>query len=463
MITKNTIHIDLESIYNFLHENLNGFSLNNEWMQKSEDEYEDERYIVKRFRLGNNIPDNIDEIKKALLSIVNTNISTTSPVCFNYQMITISLVFNKQKEEHHLSIRSIRDKTKIDVKFNPYTKEHNIKVSKGKTSDFAEKGKTSVDFRLYSNGELWNTSTKGTVYPCSMKDLFIFQKKNLIEYYVIYSLLCALGKTYYLFKDIASDFKLGSAYASIPFSEFYKYNTRRELLQSYYGTSLKRNNRESIGKGIFLCRIAKYVDTNDIQLLYNYEPPVCHITRDKESVKKPLLNVLCNYFSEKFNVKRIDKDMVSDTIRLSMSQKKPIKIGFPTYKSLVSYHNDLYIQYEKRFYDTVKIPKDSKFKKLKMPKGCVRLKTRKQFLEEGAVNHHCVATYIEYVNMDECSIWSLRTDDGKRFTIEIRMKYSKKYPKGYYYIHQMRGVSNCDPPKELYEYVNNYLDGQGFC
>lgn len=61
---------------------------------------------------------------------------------------------------------------------------------------------------------------------------------------------------------------------------------------------------------------------------------------------------------------------------------------------------------------------------------------------EGDFQHNCVATYINKVNADECSIWSQRRPDGTRNTIEIKIKQGK------YYIAQMRAFANQAPLQE---------------
>lgn len=95
-----------------------------------------------------------------------------------------------------------------------------------------------------------------------------------------------------------------------------------------------------------------------------------------------------------------------------------------------------------------------------MPEDCVRLTSRKQFVEESTVNNNCVSTYIPAVNQDRCSIWSMRKPDGRRFTIEIRCRTSKEYPNGYFYIGQMLGYDNMNVPDDDYKKIRNCLEKQ---
>lgn len=102
--------------------------------------------------------------------------------------------------------------------------------------------------------------------------------------------------------------------------------------------------------------------------------------------------------------------------------------------------------------ERMRIKKDSKFKNLKLPKDCTKLTTTKQMVMEGDFQHNCVATYINKVNADECSIWSQRKPDGTRNTIEIKIKQGK------YYIAQMRAFANQAPLQEDLDEIQKAID-----
>ncbi len=42
-------------------------------------------------------------------------------------------------------------------------------------------------------------------------------------------------------------------------------------------------------------------------------------------------------------------------------------------------------------------------------------------VEEGRAMHHCVASYLNNVHMRQCSIWSLRCNQARRLTVELRL------------------------------------------
>lgn len=80
--------------------------------------------------------------------------------------------------------------------------------------------------------------------------------------------------------------------------------------------------------------------------------------------------------------------------------------------------------------------KNSRFKGLRLPENCIRLKSRKMFAEESSFQNNCVAGYIDNVNQDLYSIWSMRKEDGSRNTIEIVIR------RGRFCIVQMLGYDN---------------------
>lgn len=337
---------------------------------------------------------------------------------------------------------------------------------------------------FYPNNNIWcfQNKKKKTGYPCSLKDFFYYQEKSNIEYKPYLLLFQFLGKTYPIFKDLATDFENGSAYTSIPMSEVFSCNTRRELLGKYYGTDgLKRNNKECIGDGIFLHRASRLVNKNEIQKLYGFHCYPCFIGRKREDMEKPLTYFLHEYLKGQFPemeimVKnrrfgynenelekisfQITKTFIQDAVSLSISMNLKIPLTWHSLRAVKEWHDELAIRFRNKQLPTVKIPKDSIFKRLKMPQDCIRLTSRKQFLEESQVNNNCVAGYINRVNRDLCSIWSMRKPDGQRYTIEIRRRKAKNYQGGYFCISQMLGFDNCDVPEIDYNRVRECLEKQ---
>ena len=336
----------------------------------------------------------------------------------------------------------------------------------------------------YPNGNVWNFpgNKSQKSYPCSLKDFFYYQKKSNVAYQPYLLLFQFLGETYPIFKDLASDFEQGSAYTSIPIIELYSCGSRRALLEKYYGiTGMKRNNRECIGDGIFLHRAKRLVPEEHLQKIYGFHCFPTFIGRKKTDMVDPITYFLHVKFTQNFpNMKikiknpyfayeenapmkidfEITKSFICDAVSMAISMDVKIPLSWKSLVTFKDWHDMLAIRSRNRKLPTVSIPKESKFRKLKMPEGCVRLTSRKQFVEESTVNNNCVSTYIPAVNQDRCSIWSMRKPDGRRFTIEIRCRTSKEYPNGYFYIGQMLGYDNMKVPDDDYKKIRNCLEKQ---
>ncbi len=87
---------------------------------------------------------------------------------------------------------------------------------------------------------------------------------------------------------------------------------------------------------------------------------------------------------------------------------------------------------------------------LKLPSDIKMLTTKQEMVEEGVINHNCVASYIKNVNANRCFICSLRRDN-ERYTIEIRRSKNK------FCLAQIKGFSNSEAPSEIIEYVNSAI------
>lgn len=331
----------------------------------------------------------------------------------------------------------------------------------------------AVVFHVYDKGKVWNytKARKKTPsyenishgFPCSMKDLFYYQEKQHALSHILYALFLYWGQKYVIWRDLAEDFKSGSSYCSIPLDLIFECRTRRELIQKYCGNDMKRNNRETIGKGLFLAKIRKYIRPSDYQMLFDYDVSSYFINRDKKTVVKPLIVFLSRTLhsvcpemqvNSHGRVVRVTDGYIWDVINISFQLKKPLRLKFLSLTTFVDYHDALAIEQRNRAVRAFKIPSDSKFKNLRMPENCVPLVNRKQLVEEGTYNNNCVAGYGDRIAKDLCSIWSMRNDDGTRYTIEITVR------DGHFYLHQMRGYGNSEVPAEARKKVRDCLKDQ---
>ena len=322
--------------------------------------------------------------------------------------------------------------------------------------------KDSSYFRQYSS----KRSAHGKIWPCTLKDLFSsdLRSQNVISYLI----LKFFARKHYLWNDLAQDLADRSAYSAIPLSEVWEAFSRAELLQKHYGMSLNRNNREPIGYGIFYIQAHRIVQENEIQKLFGFNPGHIYIGRKKADLIPPLAKyILENTPDVDVPVRRahgytvmVNFQMIEDALEMAIDLRRKVSLTFHSPRAILDWHDELSRIYRSRNLSTVQLPPDSKFKKLKLPSGCVRLTSRRQFIEEGDFQKNCVTSYIRSVNNDTCSIWSMRKEDGTRNTIEIRCRTSKNNPEGYYYIQQMFGFSNSDVSDEDYELIHECISRQ---
>lgn len=301
-----------------------------------------------------------------------------------------------------------------------------------------------------------NFVAKGTKHwPCTMKDLFSVHKYSGLFESVVYFIMLFFGETNPLWKDLAKDYTEQSAYSAIPLSVINESHSRRELIAKYYGEdkAFKRNNKEPIGYGIFLARVSRIVKSEELQKLFGFNPGYISIGRAKTDLVEPLARYIYGALPENEKAKNpYIRNSIEDAITMSNNKRQLIPVSFTSIKKIVEWHDSMipvgtYVTDER-----MEIKKDSKFKNLKLPKDCIRLTTTRQMVMEGNFQHNCVATYINKVNADECSIWSQRKPDGTRNTIEIKIKQGK------YYIAQMRAFANQAPLQEDLDEIQKAID-----
>lgn len=300
-----------------------------------------------------------------------------------------------------------------------------------------------------------NFVAKGTKHwPCTMKDLFSVHTYSGLFESVVYFIMLFFGETNPLWKDLAKDYTEQSAYSAIPLSVINESHSRRELIAKYYGEdkAFKRNNKEPIGYGIFLARVSRIVKPEELQKLFGFNPGCISIGRAKNDLVKPLVQYICEATPNNDMRDSFVQCLVEDAVAMNINKRQLVPISFKTTDEVLKWHDDMTPFGSYTTAERMRIKKDSKFKNLKLPKDCTKLTTTKQMVMEGDFQHNCVATYINKVNADECSIWSQRKPDGTRNTIEIKIKQGK------YYIAQMRAFANQAPLQEDLDEIQKAID-----
>ena len=146
---------------------------------------------------------------------------------------------------------------------------------------------------------------------------------------------------------------------------------------------------------------------------------------------------------------------VQDYINFCHTLHKKIHLTFTSAKKMKEFHDDYVVIIENKHTPTITIPKNTKFKgleKLLPADEFIWIKTKRKIIKEGVEMHHCVATYANLVNKDDCAIYGfIKKNNNRRYTIEF-----KKNRNGYY-IEQMQSMCNRGYAKEDYIYVQSLI------
>ena len=145
---------------------------------------------------------------------------------------------------------------------------------------------------------------------------------------------------------------------------------------------------------------------------------------------------------------------IMDYINMCVDMKRKISLTYRSYKKILQAHDKLNEEYMIQCTPKIIVPKDTKFKLLRktLPDNFEWIKTRKRLVKEAQTMHHCVATYANKINRDQCAIYSFRSPKtNERYTVEFCFRHQK------YYIRQIYGKFNALPPREEREYVESFL------
>ena len=279
------------------------------------------------------------------------------------------------------------------------------------------------------------------------------------EFFYIY--FAFLSKLHRPLKDIELDFIKSSIGIKSPFkfSSLENFLNKKELFISKYPkeTFLNSVNKNSLCITYAFLKMKKYIPAPYFEVIANFALQNSnkfnwcnkYIDLAQEILAKYLLSkiVVENKYKDEIDDYR---DIFYDYIEMAFIQKEDVNLKIKSFKRLKAEHDRLMLKITTKKLPEVKVSDKSQFLKLKLPKDIKMLMTKKEIVEEGIINHNCVASYINKVNAQKCIICSLRKGD-KRYTIEIGQQRNE------FCLIQIRGLFNTKPPDEVIEYVNNVI------
>lgn len=280
---------------------------------------------------------------------------------------------------------------------------------------------------------------------------------------ILWDLFEFLGTKNLLFCDLLKDYKERLLYLPYTFNQIMECKTKRELLQlSFKNIEIpKRLNKENIHIAYLLMKCKKYVKEDEWNKLFEID--FSKVTFYKSNVSEQIRLLFFHYYyqkilkldSQKRTLNDLDEILIEDYINLKIKydRKKKLNLNIKSYRRIKEEHDKLEDSLREKNTPVIKIPKDSRFKNLKLPKEFELIKTRKRLILESRIQHHCVWSYGQKINNDRCCIYSI-VRNGERYTLEVVREKNK------FRINQFMGKFNTNAPNELVQEVNYLLSTQ---
>lgn len=255
-------------------------------------------------------------------------------------------------------------------------------------------------------------------------------------------------------KDVLKDYLNNKSHVNsfpIQLSLIWESHSKKELFEKRFNIELDNAiNKYSIFNAYLMANAMKYVKKEEYQKLKSLS--------NKELIKCCSVNDLFEMYYKKHLKNYIDDCdhhlYIEDYCFMSIKMKKTFNLKIKSFNRLVNEHNELAIIYNSKFVKKIKIPENSVFLKLKLPKEYKLIKTKKALIEEAVLNRNCVASYDDKINKGSSVIYT-RIYKDKRYTIEIKKKTSKG--KHTFYVNQLYGKKNSKAPEELHNELNSLI------
>lgn len=355
------------------------------------------------------------------------------------------------------------------------TKYDSFKWNDNFRLDYGKKGRSDKIVYFYNTGEFYKEiKEKSILIPFNLQEIIklISVYGNTITdfLYPYFEMLSEDNEIYLDVLRIMRSTTTNNIYYScippIPLSEFKGKHTLKEVMTSYY------KNAEDIPWNkidIKICyayfKLRKRIEPAGYTILWNW------LNNHQESLTVldcVFIEILMSRFNENSYWKNIsiygkNQKVTKETVRYTVQDyinfchtlHKKIRLTFTSAKKMKELHDDYAVIIKNKYTPTITIPKNTKFRELEklLPADeFTWIKTKRKIIKEGVEMHHCVATYANLINKDDCAIYGfIRKDNNRRYTIEFRKNRNG------YYIEQMQSMCNREYAKEDYIYVQSLI------
>lgn len=323
--------------------------------------------------------------------------------------------------------------------------------------------RTEVTFCFYEDGSVMQTmiSNPNRYIPASLKSIWIasghcYLFKIFMKYYFKSMIMKNQGN---VFKDLLRDMENGlNMNSPIPLNYLKGIPTYQSLFSNYYHYNYKipkSINKMSLGEAHFKTKFCKNVSENELQKIWNLTMDMSSLLDEKD--------LICSFYSDVLNKPYIDKkynieweledkiDVLENYYKMAIKVNGFVSLSFRSFRKILDAYHNLIIPYAKKVGSSkMTIPKESPFRKLKLPEHYKLIKTGSALFQESLAMHNCVYHYREKVNQGTCAI--LHIDyQSQPYTAEIRMKRTK------FVCVQLLGLFNTLAPIELSEELETVL------
>ena len=326
--------------------------------------------------------------------------------------------------------------------------------------------------------------------PLSFKKLAKFHVQDIPFMNNFINCFKEYGKYFgnHLLGDCMEYVKKGMFAPPVSYNDVMKTQSFKELFVNRYSPAIKNWNRNDINIMYATSKICRYVTTESVNMVLNFTNEeffynnVKHdsfIVRKNAVYKNGVYDFLTMWLENTFlgnenkltevkayllihdmvdqdeNVKKWVKGIINDYVRMCLKSKIKVQLKMTSLSKLLRYHENLVLKSRNKNIPMIKIPKSSKFSKLRklLPEDFEWIKSKRRLLAEAVMQQHCVASYADYINEDICAIYSfMYKPEGKRYTLEFRVNERNEYE-----IIQMQSKCNHGHSSEAYAYVQSFL------
>lgn len=345
-----------------------------------------------------------------------------------------------------------------------WNNENNIRIYADSRTTYNKLNITK--FCFFQDGNIMQSSSvkKGIYFPASLRSIGIRSNISFIFSVFVQAYLEVMSDLYPVFKDVLRNFyeATGNLYAPIPINAIIggRWASYQIIFDNHYKLNYKvpkMINKMTLREAYIKVMACKYVNPNEIQKIM--ELPLKDANDEIDlflEYYRPLAEKVCTNKGLSHLEPSEKIEIVRDYIRMAVKVDKRVCLTMKSFRTIMDKHNELVTPYMRKFKGKkMTIPKDSPYRKLKLPDNYTLIKTGTKLYQEGLVMHHCVYSYREYVNHGDCVILHIDYEE-QPYTAEIRIRNKRKRNPNFY-CKQLYGPYDTPGPKQLWSEIEIVL------